>query len=65
MNNSELFKKWSIFNKGMDAQSLQKSFANHIEYSLSKDQYTATLRDLYHARCFWDGRFHRRPLASP
>ena len=33
----------------MDARSIQLSFANHLEYSLSKDQYTATIRDLYHS----------------
>ncbi len=46
MKNSELFKKWSIFRKGMDSKGIQFSFANHLEYSLSKDQYTATPRDL-------------------
>ena len=47
MKKSELFKNWGIFLKGMDSQSIQLSFANHLEYSLSKDQYTATMRDLY------------------
>jgi starch phosphorylase len=46
MKDSELFKKWSIFRKGMDCKGIQFSFANHLEYSLSKDQYTATPRDL-------------------
>jgi starch phosphorylase len=31
----------------MEAQDIQLSFASHLEYSLSKDQYTATTRDLY------------------
>ncbi len=31
----------------MDAQSIQLSFASHLEYSLSKDQHTSTNRDLY------------------
>lgn len=44
-----LFKRWKVFRKGMDAEELQMSFANHLEYSLAKDQYTATPRDLYHA----------------
>ncbi len=49
MRNSALFKKWGTFSKGMDSKSLLLSFANHLEYSLSKDQYTATMRDLYHS----------------
>ena len=49
MKNSELFKSWGRFKKGMDVKGIQLSFANHLEYSLSKDQYTATFRDLYHA----------------
>jgi len=49
MKNSSLFKNWGTFKKGIDSKSIQLSFANHLEYSLSKDQYTATLRDLYQA----------------
>lgn len=49
MKNSDLFKNWGIFRKGMTAASIQLSFANHLQYSLSKDQYTATLYDLYYA----------------
>ena len=49
MEKTSLFKKWGTFRKGMDKKSLQLSFANHLEYSLSKDQYTATVRDLYHS----------------
>ena len=49
MKNSELFKSWGRYKKGMDVKGIQLSFANHLEYSLSKDQYTATFRDLYHA----------------
>lgn len=49
MKNSEFFKKWGPFYKGMDAKAILLSFANHLEYSLSKDQYTATERDMYHA----------------
>lgn len=49
MKNSKLFKNWGLFLKGMDPDSIQLSFANHLEYSLSKDQYTATMRDLYHS----------------
>jgi starch phosphorylase len=33
----------------MDPERIQVSFANHLEYSLSKDKYTATDRDLYHS----------------
>ncbi|MFO7667443.1 MAG: glycogen/starch/alpha-glucan phosphorylase [Desulfobacterales bacterium] len=47
MKKSNLFRDWGTFNKGTDWRSIQISFANHLEYSLSKDQYTATERDLY------------------
>jgi starch phosphorylase len=47
MKNSQYFIQWGTFHKGMDAKGIQASFANHLEYSLSKDQYTATFRDLY------------------
>src|SRR3989304_6235758 len=49
MKNSALFKNWGTFSKGMDPKSIEISFANHLEYSLSKDQYTATMRDLYYS----------------
>jgi starch phosphorylase len=49
VKNSELFNRWQTFHKGLDARSIQIAFANHLEYSLSKDQYTASTRDLYHA----------------
>jgi len=49
MQDSKLFKEWGVFHKGMDSESIERSFANHLEYSLSKDQYTCTLRDLYHS----------------
>ena len=49
MKNHQLFQNWGIFKKGMNAAGLQLSFATHLEYSLSKDQYTATSRDLYTA----------------
>ena len=42
-----MFKKWGIFHKSYDAAGILNDFANHIEYSRSKDQYTATLKDLY------------------
>ncbi|HSG28580.1 MAG TPA: glycogen/starch/alpha-glucan phosphorylase [Candidatus Krumholzibacterium sp.] len=47
MEKGALFEKWGIFRKGMKSEDIQKSFADHLEYSLSKDQYTATFRDLY------------------
>lgn len=47
MKQSKLFQHWGTFRKGMDAQSIQLSFASHLQYSLCKDQYTATQRDLY------------------
>jgi starch phosphorylase len=31
----------------MDQASIKRSFAGHIEYSLAKDEYTATIRDYY------------------
>jgi len=49
MKDSKLFKNWGTFSKGMDAKSISLSFANHLEYSLSKDKYTATMRDAYHS----------------
>ncbi|MBN2468779.1 MAG: glycogen/starch/alpha-glucan phosphorylase [Deltaproteobacteria bacterium] len=49
MKEESLFKDWGTFRKGMDPKSIQLSFANHLEYSLSKDQYTATMRDLFHS----------------
>jgi starch phosphorylase len=49
MKNHQLFQNWGIFKKGMHAAAIQLSFATHLEYSLSKDQYTATGRDLYTA----------------
>ena len=47
MEKSDIFRKWGIFHKHYDAAGILNSFANHLEYSLSKDQYTATLRDGY------------------
>jgi glycogen phosphorylase len=47
MLNSKMFSKWGTFNKGMDSKSIQVSFCNHLEYSLSKDHYTAAPRHLY------------------
>lgn len=52
MQKCTLLDNWGTFQKGMNADSIQMSFANHLEYSLSKDQYTATSRDLYYSRAF-------------
>ncbi len=49
MQKFKLFDNWGTFHKGMSANNIQLSFANHLEYSLSKDQYTATDRDLYYS----------------
>ena len=49
MSRSEIFRKWGIFRKTYDAAGILNDFANHIEYTRSKDQYTATLKDLYFA----------------
>lgn len=32
---------------GMDAESIKKSFVNHMEFSLGKDEYAATTQDCY------------------
>ena len=47
MLDSKMFSNWGTFKKGMDSKSIQVSFCNHLEYSLSKDHYTADLRHLY------------------
>lgn len=49
MQKFKLFDNWGTFHKGMNSKSILMSFANHLEYSLSKDQYTATQRDLYYS----------------
>ncbi|HMA76527.1 MAG TPA: glycogen/starch/alpha-glucan family phosphorylase, partial [Candidatus Krumholzibacteriaceae bacterium] len=49
MRNSRLFKEWGIFHKGTGRKRLKYSFADHLEYSLSKDKFTATTRDLYYS----------------
>ena len=35
--------------KGMDPDSLQESFVNHLEFSLAKDEYSATDHDRFTA----------------
>jgi len=47
-----MFKNWGTFRKGKDPASIQISFASHLQYSLSKDQYTATFHDRYLALAF-------------
>ncbi len=47
MHNGDLFKNWDTFRKAMDAYGIELGVANHLQYSLSKDQYTATRNDLY------------------
>ncbi len=49
MKNNKMFKNWGLFKKGMDPMGIQLSFASHLEYSLAKDEFTATMRDLYTA----------------
>ena len=49
MQKFKLFDNWGTFHKGMNANNIQMSLANHLEYSLSKDQYTATDRDMYYS----------------
>ncbi|MBF0570290.1 MAG: glycogen/starch/alpha-glucan phosphorylase [Candidatus Omnitrophica bacterium] len=38
---------WVIFNKGMTKEALKLSFQGNRQYTLSKDQYTATMHDNY------------------
>src|SRR5580692_11956662 len=33
----------------MDRTSIERSFASHVEYTLAKDEYSATQRDFYRA----------------
>lgn len=33
--------------QGLDVNSLQQSFVNHLEFSLAKDEYSATIRDIF------------------
>lgn len=47
LHNGNLFKSWDTFRKAMDAFGIELGVANHLQYSLSKDQYTATRNDLY------------------
>ena len=47
ISKSPFFKSWKIVHKGMDAKSLQVSFASHLLYTLGKDIYTATMRDVF------------------
>ena len=52
LHQSELFTKRATFRNGMDAQDILLSFADHLEYSLSKDPYSATMRDLWQSLAF-------------
>jgi starch phosphorylase len=52
MKDSKLFRKWKVFNKAYNTEAIQCDFAEHLEYSLSKDKYTATFHDLYMALAF-------------
>jgi len=38
--------------QGTDADSLARSFINHLEFSLAKDEYSATQRDLFKSLAF-------------
>ncbi len=38
--------------KGMDVSELEISFVDHLEFSLAKDRYSATLLDCYKALCY-------------
>lgn len=49
MSKTDLFDRWRTFGKDMTAKGIELGLANHLQYSLSKDKYTATRRDLYHS----------------
>jgi starch phosphorylase len=49
MAHTQVFKRRKQHHKGMDAESIRESFERHLLYTLSKDRYSATLRDVYHA----------------
>src|SRR5262245_5945909 len=36
----------------LDTEAVKRSFASHVEYTLAKDEYSATLRDFYRAISF-------------
>ncbi len=44
---TDLLTTRETYRNGMSTQDILLSFADHLEYSLAKDQYTATARDLY------------------
>jgi starch phosphorylase len=49
-NKNSFMKKMREFKnrfQGMDTESIMNSFINHLEYSLAKDEYTATVQDCY------------------
>ncbi len=39
--------KFEMFKQGMDAKSIKRSFASHLEFTLAKDQFTATKYDKF------------------
>ncbi|MDY0003386.1 MAG: glycogen/starch/alpha-glucan family phosphorylase, partial [Polyangia bacterium] len=47
MDKSQVFKGWKTFHKGIDSRSVELSFKDHLQYSLSKDPDFATLNDLF------------------
>ncbi len=49
MAHSQVFKRRKQHQEGMDAESIRSSFEKHLLYTLSKDRYSATLRDVYQA----------------
>ncbi|MBW2731753.1 MAG: glycogen/starch/alpha-glucan phosphorylase [Deltaproteobacteria bacterium] len=46
---SSLFEQWKTLQKGMDADAVQLSFANHLHYTLAKGVERATTHDIYTA----------------
>ena len=49
MSNTGVFERQDKIRAGMDADGIRASFERHLLYSLSKDRYSATLRDVYQA----------------
>jgi len=49
MKRSDVFAGWLTFHKGIDAASLEHSFKDHLQYSLSKHPDFATIHDVFYA----------------
>jgi len=56
IKDSKLFAERQSHRIGNSVEDIQLSFVEHLRYSLTKDQYTATMRDLWHSLAWatWD-----------